>query len=186
MTLNPPLHQVETYPHIYNVSAAGWCVLLFSCVTGTLIGYSAWFCRASLSATTFTLIGVVNKFLTILLNVVVWDQHSTPAGIAAVCVCLAAGIFYQQAPKAKAPSEAPGEALEDEESGVKLLDVERGAEGPAPEKTEAETARLESILADAEDPLDAAFNAQLQAHEAALERAAAIAAGRQPAKEVEI
>jgi solute carrier family 35 len=48
------------------------------------------------SATTFTLVGVVNKFLTVLLNVVVWDKHSSPMGIAAVCVCLLAGTFYQQ------------------------------------------------------------------------------------------
>lgn len=51
------------------------------------------------SATSFTLVGVVNKFLTVLLNVVVWDKHSTPTGIFAVCLCLLAGVFYQQAPR---------------------------------------------------------------------------------------
>lgn len=50
------------------------------------------------SATTYTLVGVVNKFLTVLLNVIIWDKHSTPLGIIAVCICLAAGLFYQQAP----------------------------------------------------------------------------------------
>lgn len=50
------------------------------------------------SATTFTLVGVVNKFLTVLLNVVVWDKHSSPLGLLAVCLCLLAGTFYQQAP----------------------------------------------------------------------------------------
>ena len=30
---------------------------------------------------------------------IVWDQHSTPFGIFSVCVCLFAGMFYQQAPK---------------------------------------------------------------------------------------
>ena len=50
------------------------------------------------SATTYTLVGVVNKFLTVLLNVIIWDKHSTPLGIVAVCICLAAGLFYQQAP----------------------------------------------------------------------------------------
>jgi GDP-mannose transporter len=48
------------------------------------------------SAATYTLVGVVNKFLTVLLNVAVWDKHSSPMGIAAVCVCLLAGTFYQQ------------------------------------------------------------------------------------------
>ena len=30
---------------------------------------------------------------------IVWKQHSTPFGIFSVCVCLFAGVFYQQAPK---------------------------------------------------------------------------------------
>jgi GDP-mannose transporter len=51
------------------------------------------------SATTYTLVGVVNKFLTVLLNVFVWDKHSTPLGIFAVCICLASGTLYQQAPR---------------------------------------------------------------------------------------
>jgi len=51
------------------------------------------------SATSFTLVGVVNKFLTVLLNVLAWEKHSTPFGIFAVCLCLSAGFFYQQAPR---------------------------------------------------------------------------------------
>jgi GDP-mannose transporter len=51
------------------------------------------------SATSFTLVGVVNKFLTVLLNVLAWEKHSTPFGIFAVCLCLGAGFFYQQAPR---------------------------------------------------------------------------------------
>ncbi|KAJ1426723.1 hypothetical protein B484DRAFT_450568 [Ochromonadaceae sp. CCMP2298] len=84
---------VETLP------LQGWCVLLFSCVVGTLIGYTGWLCRSMVSATSFTLVGVVSKFLTVLLNVAVWDKHSTPTGVVAVCLCLLAGAFYQQAPR---------------------------------------------------------------------------------------
>lgn len=51
------------------------------------------------SATTYTLVGVVNKFFTVLLNVFVWDKHSTPFGIFAVCICLLAGTMYQQSPR---------------------------------------------------------------------------------------
>lgn len=51
------------------------------------------------SAATYTLVGVVNKFLTVLLNVILWDKHSSPLGIFAVCVCLLSGTFYQQAPR---------------------------------------------------------------------------------------
>jgi hypothetical protein len=52
-----------------------------------------------LSATTFTLVGVVNKFLTVLVNVIIWDKHSSTVGLFAVSICLIAGIFYEQAPR---------------------------------------------------------------------------------------
>ena len=52
-----------------------------------------------MSATTYTLVGVINKFLTILLNVFLWDKHASGFGLVCVCMCLGAGVFYQQAPK---------------------------------------------------------------------------------------
>jgi GDP-mannose transporter len=81
------------------IPANGVMILLFSCVAGTLIGYTGWLCRGMVSATTYTLVGVVNKFLTVLLNVFIWDKHSSPTGLFAVCLCLLAGTFYQQAPR---------------------------------------------------------------------------------------
>jgi hypothetical protein len=51
-----------------------------------------------LSATSYSLVGVLNKFLTILLNVFLFEKHSSPFGLFSVCICLLAGIFYQQAP----------------------------------------------------------------------------------------
>lgn len=81
------------------VPTNGMMILLFSCVVGTLIGYSTWLCRGMVSATTFTLVGVVNKFGTVLLNVLIWDKHSSYLGLFAVCVCLLAGSFYQQSPR---------------------------------------------------------------------------------------
>jgi hypothetical protein len=64
------------------------------------------------SATTYTLVGVVNKFLTVLLNVMVWDKHSTPFGLFAVCMCLLAGSLYQQAPKKAEKQAADGGDIE--------------------------------------------------------------------------
>lgn len=81
------------------VSTSGVLILLFSCVAGTLIGYTGWLCRGMVSATTYTLVGVVNKFLTVLLNVMLWDKHSSPLGLFAVCMCLLSGTFYEQAPR---------------------------------------------------------------------------------------
>ena len=51
-----------------------------------------------ISATSFTLTGVVNKFITVLLNATLWSKHSSTLGMVAVCGCLVAGAFYEQAP----------------------------------------------------------------------------------------
>jgi len=91
--------ETSIYDQLAAMSTTGWFVLLFSSIVGTLIGYMSWLCRGMTSATTFTLVGVVNKFLTVLLNVVIWDKHSSVQGLFAVCMCLLAGTFYQQAPK---------------------------------------------------------------------------------------
>jgi hypothetical protein len=71
------------------------------------------------SATTYTLVGVVNKFLTVLLNVIIWDKHSTPLGIVAVCICLSAGLFYQQAPMRQE------KVSNDDGDGIPLLKASR-------------------------------------------------------------
>lgn len=73
-------------------------LLIVGSVVGTGIGYSGWWCREMVSATSFTLIGVMNKCLTILLNLVIWDQHAKPGGIVCLFVCIAGGMIYQQAP----------------------------------------------------------------------------------------
>eukprot|EP01031_Cornospumella_fuschlensis_P027579 gene27579-33311_t len=101
-----------------DLSIGGYGVLLFSCAAGLAIGYTSWDCRSMVSAAAFTVIGVVNKFLTIVLNVLVWSKHSTPLGLTAVCVCLIAGCFYQQAPKRAAAEIVEArrrQAEEDEE-----------------------------------------------------------------------
>ena len=82
-------------------------LLPFSCIVGTLIGYTGWLCRGMVSATTYTLVGVVNKFLTVLLNVFIWDKHSTAFGIVSVLICLGAGTFYQQAPRVQVEKRDP-------------------------------------------------------------------------------
>jgi len=73
-------------------------LLILGTVIGTAIGYTSWWCRDKVSATSFTLIGVMNKCLTVLLNMLVWDQHAPPLGIASLFICLLGGSIYQQAP----------------------------------------------------------------------------------------
>ena len=78
------------------------------------------------SATTYTLVGVVNKFLTVLLNVLIWDKHSSPWGLFAVCMCLLAGTFYQQAPRRdegrkESAGPAEGSLVGDVEASLPLI-----------------------------------------------------------------
>ena len=73
-------------------------VLLASCVLSAGIGFTSWWCRSLVTATSFTVVGVVNKVLTVLLNILAWSRHASALGTAFLLVCLAGGSLYQQAP----------------------------------------------------------------------------------------
>jgi len=76
----------------------GVILLIISSIVGVGIGYSSWSARGLVSATSFTLVGVVNKFLTILVNFMIWDNHANVKGIVGLMVCLCGATFYRQAP----------------------------------------------------------------------------------------
>eukprot|EP01062_Namystynia_karyoxenos_P048360 TRINITY_DN3677_c0_g2_i1.p1 TRINITY_DN3677_c0_g2~~TRINITY_DN3677_c0_g2_i1.p1 ORF type:complete len:413 (+),score=108.33 TRINITY_DN3677_c0_g2_i1:78-1241(+) len=81
-----------------------WNVLgpvLVSCVFGVSISFFALNARRSLTATAFTVLGVVCKFFTVFINTAVWDQHASPFGVACVCVCIAGGVLFQQLEKSR-------------------------------------------------------------------------------------
>ena len=106
-------------------------LLFLGCVAGTGIGYSSWWCRDKVSATTFSLIGVMNKCLTIFINFFIWDQHAPLAGIACLSLCLVGGAFYQQAPLRHVPSATGKEQVastddvwDSDVSGAELHQVE--------------------------------------------------------------
>lgn len=79
-------------------------LLVVSCIVGAGIGFSGWWCRSLVSATSFTVIGILNKLLTVLLNIAVWDNHASWLGTLCLLGCLAGGSFYQQAPLREAPA----------------------------------------------------------------------------------
>lgn len=79
----------------------GIFLLVVGCVVGTGIGYSGWWCRKKVSATSYTLIGVINKCLTVLVNLLIWDNHAGMDGILSLSLCLVGGAFYKQAPMKK-------------------------------------------------------------------------------------
>lgn len=104
--------------------------MIIGSVVGTLIGYSGWWCRSVVSATSFTLIGVVNKCLTILMNVLIWDQHATPGGIFSLFVCISGGLIYQQSPMRGATIKTEGtegnEKASTNDETMELMEKEQG------------------------------------------------------------
>ena len=72
--------------------------LTASCICGIGMSYTAFWLRATVSATSFTVVGIVCKFATIVINCLIWDKHASPLGLAGLVLCLTAGSFYKQAP----------------------------------------------------------------------------------------
>lgn len=81
---------------VWTTHGAFW--LAASCVVGTGISWAGFKCQSVITAAAYTVVGVVNKMLTVLLNVLIWDAHASAVGIASLVVCVLGGAFYQQAP----------------------------------------------------------------------------------------
>ena len=92
---------------------AGLILLFLGCIVGTGIGYSGWWCRDKVSAASYTLIGVLNKCLTVLVNLLIWDQHAPMEGIASLSLCLVGGAFYHQAPMRKSRVQHSASGIDD-------------------------------------------------------------------------
>ncbi|OIW19132.1 hypothetical protein TanjilG_03622 [Lupinus angustifolius] len=98
-----------------------------SCLFGLSISFFGFSCRRAISATGFTVLGIVNKLLTVVINLVVWDKHSTWVGTVGLLVCMLGGIMYQQSTsKPKVAKEAT--AQENEEEQLKLLEMQVNSE----------------------------------------------------------
>jgi len=90
-------------------------LLLCGSLVGTGIGYSGWWCRSVVSATSFTLVGVMNKCLTVIFNNLIWDQHASREGTFYLFVCVTGGIIYKQSPMRSAESSKPPISADDVE-----------------------------------------------------------------------
>lgn len=88
---------------VWTLPALVWVIL--SCVAGVGISWTGFKCQQVVTATAYTVIGVMNKLLTVLINVSIWDKHASPLGIGALCICLLGGSLYQQSPL-RIPREA--------------------------------------------------------------------------------
>ena len=88
--------------------AHGVALLLLSCVVGVAISYTGWRCRQLVSATCYTIVGVGNKMATVLVNVLIWDEHASALGIGCLVLCLLGASAYRQAPLRDAKGGADG------------------------------------------------------------------------------
>ena len=102
---------------------SGVLLLLLSCVFGTAISYFGFRARKEVTATCFTVVGVFNKMLTVLANLLLSAQHASPAGIASLLVCILAATGYKQAPLRSAylvPLKGEMEAAEVNEAACEM------------------------------------------------------------------
>jgi GDP-mannose transporter len=67
-----------------------------SCVVGVAISYAGFNLRKLVSATSFTVVGVVCKLVTVLINDVIWTHHSNAIGHLGLVVCIFAGFCYER------------------------------------------------------------------------------------------
>lgn len=95
-----------------------------SCLFGLSISFFGFSCRRAISATGFTVLGIVNKLLTVVINLVIWDKHASFIGTVGLLICMSGGILYQQSTtKPKAPKVEEKSEKEDEEK-QKLVQLE--------------------------------------------------------------
>lgn len=89
-------------PSMWDSLSAPGCAfpVALSCLMGVAISYFALNCRKALTATSFTVLAVTNKFATVLINTTVWTHHAGPLGILSLLVCISGGIVYSEAMKA--------------------------------------------------------------------------------------
>ena len=75
--------------------------LFASCAVGTCLSYSGWKTRSMITATAFTLVGVLNKMAAIVFTAIVWPNDTTVVSIVLLVACILFGMLYQEAPKRK-------------------------------------------------------------------------------------
>lgn len=134
-----PLFFVLTgeYKEFYQSSAANFAhpsaviSVSLSCIFGLAISFFGFAARRAISATAFTVTGVVNKLLTVVINVLIWDKHATTVGLICLLFTIMGGVLYQQSttiPKPPLPAPKP-----DDE---KQLDLEQAYDREADENQE--------------------------------------------------
>ncbi|KAH9625343.1 hypothetical protein KSS87_022741 [Heliosperma pusillum] len=94
-----------------------------SCLFGLSISFFGFSCRKAISATGFTVLGIVNKLLTVVINLLIWDKHSTVVGTVGLLICMLGGVMYQQSTNKPKPAKV-AEPQENNEEAQKLLELQ--------------------------------------------------------------
>jgi GDP-mannose transporter len=81
---------------IPQISAAAGAIIFLSCVLGLAMSFSGYLARDAFSPLGFVLVGNSCKWLAILTNAFMWNQHASPVGIACVCLSLLFCVGYEQ------------------------------------------------------------------------------------------
>jgi len=107
-----------------SVNALNWtlgavCIVSLSCIVGVGIGYAGFNLRKAVSATTFTVVGVVCKIFTVLINDMIWSLHSNFLGHVGLSICLASGFLYERS------KSSGGKATKTQKDG--FVELENGA-----------------------------------------------------------
>ena len=74
-----------------------WVTL--SLIFGVGISYTGWSLRVIVSATTYSLVGVLNKMATIAFNMIAFPSDTSVVGVMALVACVLIGCFYEDPPK---------------------------------------------------------------------------------------
>jgi len=69
-------------------------MVILSCIMGLGISISGFKCRETTSATSFSVIGNMNKIGTVFINYLVWDHHTSPLGLVCLGICMFGGAYY--------------------------------------------------------------------------------------------
>merc|ERR1739848_431941 len=112
--------------HGLDTSSKAVVALALSCLVGVGIAWAVWNCRNQVAATTFTLIGVVCKLISVFLNVIIGDKHATPMGIFMLLITLGCSSMYKQAPMREQPTVAPKEEVKQDSQTDAIGKVEAG------------------------------------------------------------
>ncbi|KAB2631999.1 GDP-mannose transporter GONST3-like [Pyrus ussuriensis x Pyrus communis] len=110
-----------------------------SCLFGLSISFFGFSCRRAISATGFTVLGIVNKLLTVVINLIIWDKHSTIVGTVGLLICMLGGVMYQQSTSNKPKVVNQVKAQEAEEEQQKLIEMNSSLESNSNEKWNAES-----------------------------------------------